>query len=415
MLKNAENIETGVVMAEISEAKIRKIIDSRGNPTVEVDIISNNITGRAAAPSGASKGTFEVRDYPEGGIAQGIIGFARVSKMATGMRLSDQKGFDSMLHEADGTDNLSRVGGNIAVAASLAYAKASAKSDNIELYQSLSSGKTVSLPKPMGNIIGGGKHAINGTTMQEFLSIASGKCYSDSAFANVAVHKKTGELIRLKFPDLSLGLGDEKAWVAPLSDMEALELLSSAIRSASENTGVKIGPAIDLAASEFCEDGSYTYKDKRLSKEEQIDFMADLAERFGVMSLEDPLDESDFDGFAELTKRIGKDTMIIGDDLFVTNKVRLQKGISIGAGNAILIKPNQIGTLSDMIETVELAKHNNYKTIISHRSGETEDATIAHLAVGLGIEYIKTGTIGGERTAKHNELIRIEEKLNKSQ
>ncbi len=396
-------------MVEITKATIRKIIDSRGNPTVEVDIVSNKISGRAAAPSGASKGTFEVKDYPEGGISSGIKGFDRVARMATGMRLSDQRNFDSMLHEADGTDNFAVVGGNVAVAASLAYAKASAISENLELYQSLSRSSTVSMPQPMGNIIGGGKHAINGTTMQEFLSLSNGKTYSDSAFANVSVHKKVGEMLRAKFPQLSLGLGDEKAWVAPLTDSEALEIMSNAINSVHEKTGVELSLAVDLAASEFYDNNTYSYQDRMLSTDEQIEFIADLVERFGIKSIEDPLNESDFEGFAKLTKKIGSKAMIIGDDLFVTNKERLQKGINAGAANAILIKPNQIGTLSDMIDTVKLAKKNNYETVISHRSGETEDSSIAHLAVGLGIGYIKTGTIGGERTAKHNELIRIEE------
>ncbi|MCL5428159.1 MAG: enolase [Candidatus Marsarchaeota archaeon] len=398
-------------MAEITNAVIRKIIDSRGNPTAEVDIISNRAVGRASAPSGASKGTFEVKDYPGGGIDQGIRAFERVAHMAVGMRLSDQKNFDAMLHEADGTNDFARIGGNVAVAMSLAYAKASALSENMELYQALSTGKAKSLPIPIGNIIGGGRHAINGTTMQEFLSLARAGSYSESAFANVSVHKNAGKLLRGKFPQLSLGLGDEKAWVAPLSDDEALEILSDAIKAASDETKADIGLSVDLAASEFCDNGTYSYGDRILSTDEQIDFVADLAQRFGIRSLEDPLDESDFDGFARLTKKIGSKTMIIGDDLFVTNKERLQKGIGMGAANAILIKPNQIGTLSDMIDTVELAKRSNYKTVISHRSGETEDSTIAHLAVGLGIGYIKTGTIGGERTAKHNELIRIEERM----
>jgi len=194
-----------------------------------------------------------------------------------------------------------------------------------------------------------------------------------------------------------------------MSDTEAVEMLCEAIKFASEKTGIEINPAIDLAASEFHEDGKYDYKGRKLTKEEQIDFVAGIADKFHVKILEDPLDENDFEGFAELTKRLGKNTVIVGDDLFVTNKKRLEKGIKMKAANGILIKPNQIGTLTDMIDTVLLAQKNNYETVISHRSGETEDSSIAQLAVGLGITYIKTGTIGGERTAKHNELIRIEE------
>lgn len=402
----------GVRLAKISQARIRKIIDSRGNPTVEVDVVSDNgFVGRAAAPSGASKGIFEVKDYPVGGIESGIHRFAEYSGKLCGMQLSDQQGFDSELHSIDGTPDFGHIGGNISVAASLAYAKSSAGAEGVWLYELLSHDRRKAMPKPMGNIIGGGKHAINGTTMQEFLALSNGKNYSESAFANITVHKKVGELLRVKFPSLSLGLGDEKAWVAPLSDEEAFSVLSDAINFAKDKTGVKISPSVDLAASEFFENGSYRYKTRSLSTDEQIDFIAELVERFGIASVEDPMDQSDFDGFARLTKRIGSRAMVIGDDLFVTNKERLDKGIRLGAGNAILIKPNQIGTLTDMIETVALAKKSDYATVISHRSGETEDPAIAHLAVGLGIEYIKTGTIGGERTAKHNELIRISERI----
>jgi enolase len=401
-------------MAKISSIKIRKILDSRGNPTVEVDVFAEeHIVGRAAAPGGASKGTFEVKDYPKEGIDFGIKKFkSDVAPKLLGFDLYDQQGIDGLLHEIDGTEDFSAIGGNIAIATSLAFAKAAAKSKNTELYATLLGNNKAVMPFPVGNVIGGGKHAINGTTMQEFLAVSFGNSYSESAFANVSVHKKTGELLKKGFPTYPIGLGDEKAWVAAITDTEAVKMLCEAISYASEKTGIKISPAIDLAASEFYEDGGYNYKDKKLTKEEQIDFISEIAEKYSVRILEDPLDESDFEGFAELTKRLGKSTIIVGDDLFVTNKKRLEEGIRINAANGILIKPNQIGTLTDMIETVMLAKKNNYSTVISHRSGETEDSTIAQLAVGLGIGYIKSGTIGGERTAKHNELIRIEEMEN---
>jgi enolase len=366
--------------------------------------------GRAAAPSGASKGAFEVKEYPKEGIDFGISRFkSTVAPKLVGSDLLDQVAVDKLLHSIDGTADFSSIGGNIAIAASLAVAKAAAKSEGLELYRRiLKSGKAI-LPHPLGNIIGGGKHAINGTTMQEFLSLAMGNTYLDSAFANAKAHKKTGELLKKRFPDYPIGLGDEKAWVAALDDMSALQTLSDAINYASGETKISMSPAIDLAASSFYSNGMYVYKDRKLTTAEQIDFLADMAEKFSLKILEDPLEENDFDGFAALTKRIGRKTIIVGDDLFVTNKKRLEMGIKVGAANGVLIKPNQIGTLSDMMETVELAKKYNYETVISHRSGETEDSTIAHLAVGLGIRYIKTGTIGGERTAKHNELIRIEE------
>ena len=403
-------------MTKISKINIRKIIDSRGNPTIEVEIFDDkNLFGRAAAPSGASKGSFEVKDYPEGGIDTGISNFrSNVLNKLLGMELASQEKFDNTLHEIDGSENFANIGGNITIATSLAYAKASALSEGKELYEFVNKNNSkLKLPSPLGNIIGGGKHAINGTTMQEFLSVSSGKNYVSSAFANIGVHKKVSELLKIKFPSLSLGLGDEKAWVAPLTDMEALEILSSAINTIKERSGVDIRIAVDLAASEFFKNEKYIYKNKELTTDEQIDFVAELAEKFNIKILEDPLHEGDFEGFAKLTKKIGGKTLIVGDDLFVTNKKRLEDGIQKGSANAILIKPNQIGTLTDMIDTVKLAKKSNYQTVISHRSGETEDTTIAQLAVGLDIGYIKTGTIGGERTAKHNELIRIEESINK--
>jgi enolase len=398
-------------MPEIRTIKIRKILDSRGNPTVEVDVFSSDgIMGRAAAPGGASTGTFEVKAYPKEGIDYGIQKFRdnAIPKLL-GSDLLNQSGIDKLLHEIDGSEDFSVMGGNISIATSLAVAKAAAKSENMELYRRLAKKSKVALPYPLGNIIGGGRHAINGTTMQEFMSLSFGKSYSDSAFANVAVHRRVSELLKKRFSAYPIGLGDEKAWVAALNDTEAVEMLRDAISYTTEKTKIAISPAIDLAASEFYENGTYNYKDRKLGKSEQIDFISGIAERFSVKVLEDPLEENDFEGFAELTKRVGKKTIVLGDDIFVTNKKRLEKGIKLKAGNGILIKPNQIGTLTDMIETVVLAKKNNYETVISHRSGETEDTSIAHLSVGLGIGYIKTGTIGGERTAKHNELIRIEE------
>lgn len=403
-------------MAEIKSIKIRKIFDSRGNPTVEVDVFSNDtISGRAAAPAGASKGKFEVKDYPEKGIDYGIKNFREnVVPKLFGHDLLAQEEFDLMLHKIDGSDDFVNIGGNIAIAASMATAKAAAKSEGLELYKMLLKKNKAVMPYPLGNIIGGGKHAINGTVMQEFLSVSFGKHYCDSVSANIGVHKRTGELLKARFAKYPIGLGDEKAWVAAMSDTEAIEMLNDAISYQKDKSGIEINAAIDLAASSFYGDGVYDYKEKKLTKQEQIDFIADMAEKFSIKILEDPLDEGDFEGFAELTRRIGGKTIIVGDDLFVTNKKKLEQGIKIGAANGILIKPNQIGTLTDLIETVELAKKHNYETVISHRSGETEDTSIAHIAVGLGIHYIKTGTIGGERLAKHNELIRIEEMENTS-
>ena len=384
-------------MTKISLIKIRKILGSKGNPTVEVDVFAGvHVMGRAAAPGGASKGTFEVKDYPKEGIDFGIKRFReKVIPKLFGHDIYDQKGIDSRLHEIDGTEDFSTIGGNIAIATSLAVAKAAATSKNMELYKLLLEKGHVAMPFPIGNVIGGGRHAINGTTMQEFFSISFGGSYSDSAFANVAVHNRTGELLKKRFPGYSIGLGDEKAWVAALDDTEAIGILNEAIGYAAEKSGIEIRPGIDLAASVFYDGSKYDYKNKKLTKAEQIDFLFDISEKFSIKILEDPLDENDFEGFAQLTKRMGKKTIVVGDDLFVTNKKRLEKGIKMKAANAILIKPNQVGTLTDMIDTVMLAKRHKYETIISHRSAETEDSTIAHLAVGLGIRYIKSGAIGG--------------------
>ncbi len=401
-------------MPKIEKIRIRKILDSRGNPTVELDVYAENgIKCRAAAPSGASKGSMEVKEYPNDGIDFAIgQAIEKIVPKIIGNDIATYQEVDKILHEIDGTTDFSKIGGNIAVVFSLGVAKAAAKAENMELYQFLLGKNDPVMPFPLGNIIGGGKHAVNGTTMQEFLSVSFGKTYSNSAFANVMVHKRVGELLKKKFPGIPLGLGDEKAWVAMIDDAGALGLVSEAVSAVSKEVGFDLFPAIDMAATNFYTGARYEYNNgKRLTTEEQIDFVSELAEKFSVNIIEDPLTESDFDGLAALTRRIGNKTMIVGDDIFVTNKERLKEGIRKGAANAILIKPNQIGTLSDMIETVKLAKKNNYETVISHRSGETEDFTIAHLAVGLGIKYIKTGTIGGERTAKHNELIRIEEAI----
>lgn len=400
-------------MVFIENAKIRKVIDSRGNPTVEVDIFTTNGGfGRAIAPSGASKGAFEVKDYPLKGIDEGISIFnEKLVPELVGADVLNQKRIDLLLHEIDGTTNFSNIGGNVAVAISLANVKAAADSLNLPLYKYLGGTNADYLPTPVSNIIGGGKHAIGGTVMQEFLSVSFGKTFSDSIFANIAVHKKVGNLLKNKFPNIPLGLGDEKAWVVAMDDLEALETLSKATKEVSREYGIDIFTGIDLAASEFYQNGKYVYKDKILSSDEQIEFTSKLVEDYNVYYLEDPLDENDFDGFAKLTEKIGDKALVIGDDLFVTNKERLSKGIELGSANAVLIKPNQIGTLTDMIDTVKLAKENDYVPVISHRSGETEDSTISHLAVGLNIEYIKSGTIGGERIAKYNELIRIEEDL----
>ena len=257
----------------------------------------------------------------------------------------------------------------------------------------------------------GGRHAVGGTTVQEYLVVSQGPTVAGNVFANARVHHLLKDALSKKFPGEPLGRGDEGAWVAKLGDEEALALLADTCRAAEKEVGFPVRPAMDLAASEFFRDGKYHYKDRALTPGEQVDFLVRLAKDHGVYAYEDPLDEEDFEGFAALTKAIGKKVVIIGDDLYCTNAERLRKGISGGSGNAILIKPNQIGTLTETRATVETARKAGWATVVSHRSGETTDDTIAHLAVAFGSLGIKTGTVGGERTAKLNELIRIEEEL----
>jgi len=398
-------------MSLIEDITIRKILDSRGNQTVEFDVYTLSGFGRAAAPAGKSTGKHEVKAYPLGGIDEGIEYFKEHISNFVGMDATQQRDIDALLHEIDKTSDFSNLGGNIAVTFSLAVAKAAASSLGLSLYEYLGGIYATNIPKPVGNVLGGGKHAINGTTIQEMLTVALGQSAQENVFANADVHKILGEKLRKRFPELSIGLGDEKAWVAPLDDEEAMSLVKESIDEVSGIYGFEIRSAVDFAASSFYVNGKYVYRNAKLSTEEQIEFVEKLVDEFGILIVEDPLDEEDFDGFAELTRRIGDRAYIVGDDIFVTNKKRLEIGIEKGAANAVLIKPNQIGTLTDMHDTIRLAKENGYACMISHRSGETCDESIAHLGVAFGCEFIKTGTIGGERLAKLNELIRIEEEI----
>ncbi|NPA74762.1 MAG: phosphopyruvate hydratase [Euryarchaeota archaeon] len=398
-------------MTLIESIEIRKILDSRGNPTVEVDVYTIHGFGRAAAPAGKSTGIHEVKAYPPGGIDAGIKFLKEHMDNFIGMDATMQSEIDAVLHEIDQTPNFSRLGGNIAVALSLAVAKAAASSLGMSLYRYLGGAYATDIPKPVGNVLGGGKHAINGTSIQEMLSAALSDSAQDNVFANAKVHAVLGKKLRKRFPDLSIGLGDEKAWVAPLSDEEAVALVREAVDEVHDETGIEIQPALDFAASSFYENGKYVYRNKTLSTEEQIEFVEKLVKDYGIYIVEDPLHEEDFDGFAELTRRIGHMAYVVGDDIFVTNTERIKIGIDKGAANTVLIKPNQIGTLTDTFRAVKLAKEHGYACMISHRSGETCDTSIAHLGVAFGCEFIKTGTIGGERIAKLNELIRIEEEI----
>jgi len=400
-------------MTLIESALARKILDSRGNPTVEVEILTDSGYGTAAAPSGASTGEHEVQSFPkEGGVDASLKAFADdVLPQILGMDAAEQRALDDMLHQIDGTPNFGNIGGNLAVATSLAVAKAAASCYSMQLYQYIGGALANGFPRPMGNVIGGGRHAIGGTDIQEFLVISMANTAAECVFGNARTHKIVSQMLREKLPNAAIGKGDEGAWVAALSNEDALALHREACDRASSELGFKVLPCLDMAASEYFSEGKYHYKDKSYTPEEHVDFVAGIIEEYQLHSVEDPMDENDYQSYVALTQAVGDKCIIVGDDLFVTNKARLAKGIEMGAANSILIKPNQIGTLTDTLETVELAKKNGYSTIISHRSGETTDDTIAHLGVAFGSYAIKTGVVGGERTAKLNELIRIQEDL----
>ena len=348
--------------------------------------------------------------WPENSVSLGMQkAEEKVMPKLIGVSADDQKNFDSTLKEIDGTQNFSNIGGNVCVALSLACAKAAANASNETLFHYLGQKEEYSIPAPMSNVLGGGAHAVGGTDIQEYLVTAFDNDVNTAMEANAAVHKQVKAVLKKKFPNIALGKGDEGAWVAPMKNVEALELVVSAAEKVEAETGVEIKTGLDIAASEFFIDGKYKYKEQSLTPEEQVDFVLGLIEEYDLHSIEDPLDQEDFDSWAALTEQT--DALIIGDDLYVTNKERLQKGIDLGSTNSILIKPNQIGTLTDTIETVELAKKNDMANVISHRSGETTDTTIAHLGVAFDSHAIKTGIMGGERVAKLNELVRISEKL----
>ena len=399
-------------MPSIDRLAIRKILDSRGNATVEVDVVAGSALGRAGAPSGASTGALEAPSWPPGGVDAALRIFQdSLAPRLRGRDVKDQPGLDRTLRELDGTPNFARIGGNVATAVSLANAKAAAASAGKPLFRYLTGPQGPSIPLPLGNVIGGGRHAIGGTTIQEYLVVSQGPTALANVMTNARVHALVRDALMKRLPGVPLGRGDEGAWVAQLQDEEALSLLADVCRKVEREAAFPVRPALDLAASEFYRGGKYRYRDRSLSAKEQIDFVERLARDFSLFSVEDPFDQEDFGSFAELTKRIGDRCKVIGDDIFVTNVERLRRGIEQRAANAILIKPNQIGTLSETRAAVDLAHSAGYATVMSHRSGETTDDTIAHLAVAFGCLGIKTGAVGGERIAKLNELIRIEEQL----
>ncbi|HJJ36664.1 MAG TPA: enolase [Methanocorpusculum sp.] len=402
-------------MTEIADIRLRTIEDSRGNPTIEAEVTTvSGGFGRACAPSGASTGIYEAHVRP----CAEAIADAKVNLIPKLIELdsADQFEFDHVLHEVDGTNNLSGIGANVAVALSLANAKAAASATDQELFQYLG-GKGVfqdiRTPLPLGNVIGGGAHAVDATDIQEFLVIPTGAGNAaEAVFTNALVHKTIKEILVKR--GKGCGKGDEGAWAPHISDLEAFEIVNEACCKVYDETEIEVRMGLDVASSEMwnADKKRYVYKTGERTTEEQIAYLAELADTYNLMYIEDPIHEEDFEGFAAFTRELAdRDTLVCGDDLFVTNVERLALGIQKDAGNCILIKPNQIGTLSDTYETIQLAHEAGYETVMSHRSGETTDTSIAHLATAFGCCLMKSGVVGGERIAKLNELIRIEEHL----
>lgn len=398
----------------------RKVLNSRGGPAIEVEVTTTGgAVGRSSAPSGASKGRYEAVEFPRGGVDGAVktVG-TLVGPAIKGLDAVDQEAVDEALHEVDGTDNFGRIGGNTAYAVSLAAAKAASIALNVPFYRLHPIGQANEFPFPLGNVLGGGKHALGKTPdIQEFLVLPIGaRSFLEAVENAVCVHKTVGKLLSKRVPDFVSGRGDEGAWAVNISNEEALNIAVEACDIVTEETGVTNRMGLDLAASTFWrdEDQSYVYaRDGRVRDEgDQIEFVLSLIRKYKLAYVEDPLHEDDFEGFSELTKKV-KHCLICGDDLFVTNKKRLEKGAAIGAGNAIIIKPNQVGTLTDAGRTVEFAERSGYVATASHRSGETEDSALAHLALSFGCSLIKTGIVGGERVAKINELIRVEGDMGK--
>ena len=406
---------------KIANVKAREILDSRGNPTVEVDVtLENGIKQRACVPSGASTGVreaLEMRDNDKTRFnGKGVLNAVKnvnekIRPVLVGMDVKDQYSIDNAMLELDGTKTKSNLGANAILGVSMACLKAAAKESGMPLYKYVGDGKT--LPIPMMNILNGGAHADNKLDFQEFMIIPQ----RDNIHERVRVGSEVFHALKsvLNEKKLSTGVGDEGGFAPDLdSNTEGFELIMEAIKKAGYTPGVDVKLAIDVAASEFYSDGKYNLvgEGRSLSTDELIDFYKELVSKYPIVSIEDPVDENDWEGFAKITKELGDKIQLVGDDLFVTNKECLQKGIDMKAGNAILLKVNQIGTITETLETIKLAKENGYKTIISHRSGETEDTIIADLAVGLDLGQIKTGSMSRtDRICKYNQLMRIEEEL----
>jgi len=389
---------------EIDEVTLRRVLDSRGNATVEADVRTTEGFGRASAPSGASTGEYEAVEISA---KRAVERGEEAGEALVGTDAANQRAVDETLRDEDGTDDFSRIGANAAVAISMATADSAADALGVRLHRHLGGAFASSTPTPLGNVVGGGEHADDATDIQEFLVAPTGaETFEEAVFTNAAVHAGVKDVLDDR--GVTAGKGDEGAWAPSIDDPEALEVVAEAVDRAAD-VETRIG--LDVAASELWDDdaGAYVYGDTTRDTEEQVDYVESLVREGDLIYVEDPLREDDFEAFARLTERLADtDTLVCGDDLFVTNVERIEHGVAEGAANSVLIKPNQVGTVTGAYEAVKTARDAGYETVMSHRSGETEDATIASLSVGFGTGLIKTGTVGGERTAKLNEVIRIQ-------
>ncbi len=402
-------------MSSIIEDLIaRKIFNTRGEETIEVDVITTGGFGRASAPAGKSRGKAEVTYYPQGGVEQAVKKVDDlIAPELAGLNSDFQEEIDNTLHELDGTTDFKNIGGNTACAISLANAEAAANSHGLLLFQFLGGNAATTLPYPLGNCLSGGEHARGkAPDIQEYLALPHGaETFLEAQTANTQIHRKIGEALKKKNSQFNGGKSDEGAWIANIDTLDAFDVIAKACEEVGNELDFECGFGIDVAASTLWKpkEEKYVYNCEGVKRDtaEQLEFMLELIEKYHLAYVEDPFHEEDFESFAALTRK-AKNCLICGDDLFTTNTERLNNGIKINAGNAIIIKVNQIGTLSDAAQTIETAQRYGYDPVVSHRSGDTCDWHIAHLAVAYKCPLIKTGVVEGARIAKLNELIRIE-------
>jgi enolase len=402
------------VSSIIEDLIARKVFNNRGEETIEVDVITTTGFGRSAAPAGKSRGKAEVVYYPQGGVDAAIKKVDDlIAPELAGLNADFQEEIDNTLHEIDGTADLKNIGGNTAFAISLANAEAAANSHGLLLFQFLGGNAANTMPFPLGNCISGGQHARGKSPdIQEYLALPHGaESFLEAQTANAGIHKKIGDSLKKKSTTFNGGKSDEGAWIANIDTDDAFEVIAKACEEVGNEMDFECGFGIDVASSSFwkAKEEKYFYESegKKRDTAEQLEYMLAMIEKYHLIYVEDPFHEEDFDSFAELTRK-AKNCLVCGDDLFTTNTERLNNGIKINAGNAVIIKVNQIGTLTDAAETIETAQNHGYSPVVSHRSGDTCDWHIAHLAVAYKCPIIKTGVVEGARIAKLNELIRIE-------